>query len=197
MNYKAQIYELLDKSTGIITTKQITNAKIPRMYLTNMVVKEELVRTGRGIYTLPNTMEDEIFGLQSRYSKGVFSHETAAFLHNLTDRIPNCYTMTFPLGYNSQSLKDERIKVIHIKKELYDLGLMKVNTPLGQTVNSYNVERTMCDIVRHKNKLDVKIFSNVMKSYVKLYGKNILLLMKYAKLFNIEKPIQQYLEVLL
>lgn len=197
MNYKDQINELLNKSKGIITTKQVTNANIPRIYLTNMVNNKELIRSGRGVYTLPNILEDEMFIFQSRFSKGVFSHDTALFLHNLTDKTFNYYTMTFPIGYNTQSLKDENIKVIHTKKDLFDLGLKQMKTFYGKTINSYDVERTICDIVRHKNKIDIQIFACAMKRYVKLKDKNIPLLMNYAKIFNIENKIQQYLEVLL
>jgi len=82
------------------------------------------------------------------YEQAIFSHDTALFLHDLTDRDPLQYAVTVKTGYNTKNIKASGAKVYTIKKELYDLGLITVKTSFDRVVNTYNMERTICDIVR-------------------------------------------------
>ncbi len=197
MKYVNCINQILINNNGIVTTSQITNANIPRVYLKNMVEKGDLIRIERGIYAYPTALEDEMFTLQSKYKKGIFSHATALFLHDLTDRTPMKYTMTFPLGYNATSLKNENVKITHIKKDLYEIGVITMHSPFGREIQAYNVERTICDILKSRSDVDIQIITEAVKRYARLKGKNIPLLTEYAKLFRVEKKVRQYLEVLL
>ena len=58
------------------------------------------------------------------------------------------------------------------------------------------MERTICDIIRDRNKIDSQIFNTALKEYIKRKDKNLNLLYKYAKEFNILKILKMYLEVL-
>lgn len=80
---------------GYVTASQVTAAGIPRRRLSGAVVASELVRIDRGLYALPEVWEDPFYVIQNRFAKGVFSDETALFLHGMTDRIPFSLTMTF------------------------------------------------------------------------------------------------------
>ena len=52
----------------------------------------------------------------------VFSHETALFFHDLTDREPLEYTVTVKTGYNPSKLKAEGVQVFTIKAELHGVA---------------------------------------------------------------------------
>jgi len=197
MNYIDSINKLLKTNAGMVTTAQITEANIPRIYLKRMVDSGQLIRTGRGVYTLPDALEDEMFILQVKYNKGIFSHGTALFLHDLTDRTPIQYTMTFPVGYHVRSLKDEDLKSFHVKKELFDLGAITMLSPYGKEISVYNIERTICDILKGRSNMDIQIVTDTMKRYARSRNKNIPLLTQYAKMFRVEGKVRQYLEVLL
>ena len=103
---EAAIQNILKINNGIVTTTQVTEAGIPRRCLRAMVDSGIIYRVERGIYALPESWEDELFFMQYRFSKGIFSHETALYLHTMTDRTPIPYTMTFPFGYNTSSVKN-------------------------------------------------------------------------------------------
>jgi glycogen debranching enzyme len=62
------------------------------------------MKAARGVYVLPEVWEDELFILQYTYRKGIFSHETALWLLDFSDRTPQKYTMTFPVGYHVAEL---------------------------------------------------------------------------------------------
>ena len=51
-------------------------------------------------------MEDEYLAAQYRCKKGIYSHETALYFHDLCDRTPLQFMLTFPNGYNTRILKD-------------------------------------------------------------------------------------------
>jgi len=161
------------------------------------VDKGILERASRGVYILPEIWEDEIFNLQVRFKKGIFSKETSLFLHGFTDRTPHKYHMTFPINYNTTALKSENVIFDRVKNELYDIGVFEVKTPGGNKVRAYGIERTLCDILKGRSHTDIQIVSEAFKRYSKSEYKNINLLSEYAKLFKVEKKVRSYLEVLL
>ena len=197
MNREVQIMKLINENNGTITTAQIIKAGIPRGSLKHLVDKGVLERSARGVYILPELFDDEMFNIQSRFKRGIFSGETALYLHGLTDRTPNQFDITFPLNYNTSNLKIENVKAIRVKMELYDTGVINVNTPAGNSVRVYNVERTLCDILKGRSNTDIQMISEVFKRYMSGSKKNIPLLSKYSKMLRVEKKIRTYLEVLI
>ena len=197
MNYAEQIINFAKKNNGVVTAAQVTEAGINRYYLTLLVKRNLLERSERGVYILPTTFDDEMFNLQSRYKKGVFSHGTALFLMGLTDRTPIKYSMTFPLKYNVSALKKENIEYYRVKDDLYELGVINGKTPNGNTVKLYNTERTLSDILKGRSKTEIQIVAEAFKRYAKLDRKDIPRLSEYAKLMRVEKRLRPYLEVLL
>jgi predicted transcriptional regulator of viral defense system len=192
-----RIREFLKNSGGIVTSRQITEAGFHRSVLSELVEDKELVRVSRGVYLKPTAWEDEMYLLQYRFSKGIFSHETALYLHGMTDRTPARFTMTFPWGYNAASLKDENLTAKRTVREYYELGVMEVLSPAGNTLRAYDIERTLCDIVRGNNACDVQIVNGVMRRYAEAKGKDIQKLMSYAEELRVKAKVLNYMEVLL
>lgn len=132
-----------------------------------------------------------------RFEQAVFSHETALFFHDLTDREPTEYAVTVKTGYNPTNLKAEGIQVFTIKADLYGVGLTEAQTPFGHIVPVYDMERTICDLLRSRRKIEIQTFQGALKAYVRHKDKDLRTLMHYAGLFRVEKILRQYLEVLL
>lgn len=197
MNYGEQILALANDNNGVVTTTQVTKADIPREYLRILVHKGLLEHSARGVYIIPSIFDDEMFNLQVRFKRGIFSHETALFLLDLTDRTPIHYSMTFPLGYNTTSVSLDNVKHYRVKKDLYELGIITAKSPSGNAVRLYNAERTLCDILKGRSNTDIQIVTDAFKRYAGLYQKNIPLLSNYAKLLRVENKLRSYLEVLL
>ena len=197
MDRQAQIMELVNENNGTITTAQIIKAGISRGSLKCLVDKGVLEHSARGVYILPELFDDELFNIQSRFKKGVFSGETALYLHGLTDRTPSRFEMTFPLNYNTSNLEAENIRAVRVKMELHDIGVINVKTPAGNLVRAYDVERTLCDILKGRSNTDIQIISEVFKKYTSGSRKNIPLLSRYAKMLRVEKRVRAYLEVLI
>lgn len=107
------------------------------------------------------------------------------------------YSVTAKAGYNTSRLRAEGVKVYTVKKELIDLGVTDAQTPFGHTVPVYDMERTICDLVRSRNNIEIQTLQGALKQYARQKEKNLRKLMHYAATFRVEKIIRQYLEVLL
>lgn len=191
------ILDMMAENNGTITTAQITAAGISKSSLYYLLEQGLIDRSERGVYILPEVWDDEMFNIQQKYRKGIYSLDTALFLNNLTDRTPNKFQMTFPISYNIGNIDRSRVVANRVKEEWHEVGVTIAQTPGGNTVRCYNNERTLCDILKMRNKTDIQLISEGFKSYVNKKEKNIILLTEYGKLFGVEKKLRSYLEVLL
>ena len=194
MNGYNKIKKIIEKNNVIITARDIEKNNINRYYIRELEKKGYIKRILHGIYALSNKDINEFWLMSQRYKKGIFSHNTALYFYGLTDRTPLKTDITFP---NSIRLNNDYLKIHYIKNERLNLGLTTIELEKGVEVPVYDLERTICDIIRDKNKIDPQIFNMAMKEYAKKEKKNLRLLYKYAKEFNIEKKLQQYMEVLI
>lgn len=197
LKYDELIKELIEKNKGIITSTEVTESGIPRYYLTSMVENGDIVKVENGIYTLPNSMDDELYFLQYKLTKGVFSNETALYLHNRTDRTPIIYTMTFPSGYNTKHLKNKDINIKLSNKETFEMDVITMNSFNGNPIKVHDIERTLCDILITRNKTDIQVVNQAMKMYAQSSRKNISKLLEYAEKLHVKSKVSKYMEILL
>lgn len=197
MNVSDKIIQLAKENNGIITTAVLSENGILRGNLKKLVDDSRLEKTARGVYILPEIWEDEFVNLQARFKKGIFSNETALFLWDLTDRTPNKYDMTFPNNYNLTNARTAGVNCSRVKWEWYLEGKTQTESPGGNKIAAYNMERTLCDILRKRGGTDTGIITEAFKRYAARKDKNIPLLSEYAKKFHIEEKVRVYLEVLL
>lgn len=194
---EAAIQEILKRNNGIVTTTQVSEAGIPRRCLSAMVESGAIHRVERGIYSLPEVWEDELFIIQYRFSKGIFSHETALYLHGMTDCTPIHYTMTFPFTYNKGNIKKQGIVAKLATQESYELGIITISSPSGNPIKVYDIERTLCDIVKARHRADIQVINQAMKAYAGSKNKNIAKLMSYADQLRVKPKVLKYMEILL
>jgi predicted transcriptional regulator of viral defense system len=187
----------LTKNGGIITAGQANEAGISNERLRLLVKSGELEKASFGVYILPDEFVDKMYAAQLRRPKIIYSHETALFLHDLTDRDPIRYTVTVPTGYNTVKLRDDGFSVFNIKRGLHELGASRLPTMFGHTVTVYGLERSICDCLRSRNQMDIAVVTDAIKRYAKRKEKNLNTLMKMAETFGVAKPLRSYMEVLL
>ena len=197
MTDKEKIKELLEASSdGTITAEQVTAAGLHRSILQELVENGELYRFGRGLYVRSNAWEDDFYLLQRKDSRGIYSHDTALYLLGYSDRTPARYTMTFPKGYNALSLKQEELIIKRVIPENYDFGIIEIQSPSGNPIRVYDLERTLCDILRGSGS-DIQIVGAAMKRYAASNDKDIHKLMQYAERLRVKPKVLRYMEILL
>ena len=192
-----KIRGILRDQNGILLTSDLSKYGIPRTYLSILEKNGEIQRISRGVYSAASFIVDEMISIQARYKAVIFSHETALYLLELTDRTPLFYSVTVPAGYNATSLKASGAKVYFVNCGLYPLGLITMKSPHGNDIKTYNLERTICDALRNRNQIDVQFINESLKRYVGKKERDIDLLYSYARQFRIQKIVREYIEVLL
>lgn len=196
MSDKEFVLKLLKENNNILKSQDLKKNNIDNKLLIRMMQEGLIERVDKGLYIDANVIEDEFYTFQHKCKKAVFSHSTALYFHDLSDRAPIRYMVTVPSGYNSRLLKDEKYVFSYIKKDLYELGIIKVKTIYQNEVYCYDIERTICDIVRDKDKIDPALFVDAMRRYTRLKDNNYGKLYDYAERLNIKQEIVKYVEVL-
>ena len=183
-------------SNGILLSSAVSKEGIHRSVISELVSEGLLIQSSRGIYLLADDFEDEYLTIQKRYGRGIYSHATALYLHGYSDRVPLQFHMTFPVGYNTNSLSTENITVTRVSKENYILGITSVKSPYGSEIKAYDLERSLCDVLRGQGD-DIQIVQTAFKKYVSDKARDINKLVAYSKQLRVEPKVRAYLEVLL
>lgn len=197
MNYLEKLEKLIQKQHGTVLSADLDIYEIPRIYLQMMVAEGKLERVDRGVYVSIDAIEDEMYAMQTKYPKLIYSHETALYLHGLSDRTPFEYSASVPSGYKVVGSVANRFKIYYIKKELHELGLETMKSSHGNPIRAYDVERTVCDLIRSRSRIDVQILNDALKRFVKLKSADHSILLEYARKLKVEAILKSYLEVLI
>ena len=197
MDNYVKILDYAKSNNGYITNKEAEKLGVNSTFLSNLVNDKKIERVGNGIYKLPNYPIDDFYILSKSSNRMCFSHATALYLHNMSDRIPLVYDITVPYNYNGNLLNNKNVTLRYVKDDIFPIGMIDIKTINGLTVKCYDLERTICDIIRDKNHMDKEIYSKALKEYAKNKNKDILKLIKYAQKLNIEDQVVELMEVLL
>jgi predicted transcriptional regulator of viral defense system len=192
-----ELDRLFGEHSGLVTTRQANVAGLSNERLRLLADAGEIERVGQGVYMRPDEFLDAMVVMQLRRPRIVYSHETALFLHGLTDRDPVSYTVTVPNGYNTARLRADGVNVFTVSKDLYGLGIVRANTPFGNAVKVYDRERTVCDCLRSRNRMDTAIVMEGLKRYARSRDRDLNRLTRMADTFHVSAVLMGYLEVLL
>lgn len=188
------IESIMKMNNGYVTSKELSNLRIHRMYLYIMKKKGMIEKVGNGIYIDSNKIEDSYFIFGLELSNIIYSHMTALYFHGLSIKAPNDkYYITVPNNYFNYKIKNHN--VFYVDKDIYELGLIQIDTPMGNKVKAYDMERCICDIIRSKNRMDSEHVKHSIREYVKRKDKDLFKLSKYAEKLGIKKEVMDYVEV--
>jgi len=190
------LIKLMKASGGVLRAGDAVRAGVSRAALLALVRDGELERAAHGVYVIAGELHDEMFVLQLRSSRLVFSHETALWLNGLSDRAPLEYHVTIPTGAPLGTLLRGDCRCHYVKPELFDFGVTMRKTEFGNEVRCYDAERTLCDMVRHESRVGVEALVGGLKAYATRKDKDIAALMIMAKRFSVVERMSRYMGVL-
>ncbi|MCL2663569.1 MAG: type IV toxin-antitoxin system AbiEi family antitoxin domain-containing protein, partial [Oscillospiraceae bacterium] len=196
MNSFENVSYVMEQHRGYLSSKDARSFGIDNKTLQRMASSGKIERVAHGLYVDSEVFPDPFFVAQYRCPKGVFSHETALFLHDLSDRNPLRLMMTIPSGWNSKLLSDKNMMFFYSEPERMNLGISEVETPSGAMVIAYDIERTLCDCLRSIEKLDRDLVITAIKQYVRRNIRDNAKLLEYATVFKVRDVVYRYLEVL-
>ncbi len=189
---KDVVINFLKKNNGYITTKDFINIGISKPCIKEYINIGLVEKVGHGIYMDSNLFFDELFILQKRYPSAIYSYNTAFYLLNITDRAPMNIDITV--------LNDKKIRgnyhIHRVVDKYYNIGIIEVDSPFGNKVKSYNLERSICDMIKDEDSFDLELRNRILDNYFKSDKKNIDLLFEYSKIFKIYDKVKLIVEVM-
>ncbi len=193
MEYENRILNLF--KNGYLTTKDVNDNNIPRFYLTKLIKEGKIERVSRGVYIKKNVLVDEFVILQIKSKYAIYSNTTALYLHGFSSRIPIRYDITIKSGYKGSLQKEKNVNLFYTKRELLELGVINYKLDSGNIIRVYDLDKTICDIIKNKKKIDAEIFNKAIREYFYSKKKNTLKLYEYAKKMNIYNKVRDTFEV--
>lgn len=197
MEINALILKVLQQNNNTITTSQVEKLGVSRAVLSKYVKAGLLERSRQGVYILPDSVHDDMYTMMLRSEKIIFSHDSALFLNGLSERTPFEHSVTIPSNAVLSDVLREDCKCYYIKPELFEVGMVRRKTTFGNKVRCYDAERTICDLLRSRNRMDEETVISAIKNYAAYDGKDLNRLAVYAEKFRVAKILKQYMEVLL
>lgn len=192
------INTIVEKNKGFVTRKEIDKNDIPSIYLTRYVKKHGFKQIVRGFYAKEEWIIDPYLVFQYTYPRFIYSFNSAIYLHGLGDILPNYLEVTGPFNYRPMSkVRDDVIAHTDTVDESYNLGVVEVMNILGNTVRVYDKEKTICDIIKNKEKIEFEVYVKALNNYAKSKEKDINKLMEYARIMKIENKVRLQMEVIL
>ena len=184
------IKQIMNTNNGILSTRMIEPLNISRQYLSIMENNNAIEKVSRGIYLSPNAFEDSYFSFQQKYKKVIFSHLNALYFYGMTEEFPYNYTVTVPQSYHVDAV-NEKCNVFYVSDDIYEMGIVEVETPNGNKVRAYDKERCICDIIKSKGRMDPEQVKKSVKQYMQSKDKNVVKLSDYAKRMGISEKVME------
>lgn len=188
------IKQIMNINNGILSTRMIEPLNISRQYLSIMENNNAIEKVSRGIYLSPNAFEDSYFSFQQKYKKAIFSHMNALYFYGMTEEFPYNYTVTVPQSYHVDAV-NEKCNVFYVSDDIYEMGIVEVETPNGNKVRAYDKERCICDIIKSRGRMDPEQVKKSIKQYMRSKDKNVVKLSDYAKRMGISEKVMEMVGV--
>lgn len=191
---KDKLLEIMHENNGFITTKQAGENNISREHLSKLTQKGVIQRARVGVYKLCDIENDLYYIYQIKHPPTIVSHLSAMYLHGFLEEEPKYIDFSVYAKYTDDR-KDKAIKLHYVNYDIHDYGLTTIKTKQSNAVRIYDIERTVCDIIKSNTKIDERLFYVSLKNYFSSDKCDIEKLRKYASYLNVEKKVEKYIKI--
>ena len=189
------LVERFKKNGGFLRAADSLSAT-EKYQLRQLSKKGKVSRVKRGFYHLNDSsrvfQEAEVARM---IPDGIFCMYTAWSHYGLTTHIPAEYHVAIPKTFRIVLPQYPPIKLYYWVIHTFELGktIAEIN---GARVIVYDIERSVCDAVKFRNKIGSDLMSEILRNYSNRKDKNLDKLLKYAAKLRIAKTIKLLLQVI-
>ena len=188
---------LFSSHNYVMTTAELTASKLYYADIKQLLDGGLIERVRRGYYHwAQDDGESEVVIINRLFPDAVLCMETALFFYGYSDRNPAEWSFAIDKNVSKRRTKIDYpfIRAYRVEPELVSLGETEGEID-SQKVRIYDRDRTICDVVRNRNRMDKEIFNKAIQGYVKDPKKNIPNLMEYAKVLRVQKRVKELIGV--
>ena len=190
---------------------KILNMKGRNSYLSSASVKEqqgrtayykmlesvhqgELIQVRRGIYANIDQLSGNMIDINTIVPDGILCLWSAWNIHQLTTSMPQAFHVAVKRDRKVTVPSFPKIEIHHYTESILKLGIMKMKID-GFNIRVYDVERSVCDAVKFRNKVGMDVCSEIINNYLERPNRNLSRLMDYARKLRVGTILEQYLQV--
>jgi len=190
------LIEIFKRNNGFLKTKDISSRSDWRE-LRKLTDTDLAVKIKKGIYRLKDdTVTDQRIEVANIVPNGVFCMFSAWHYYNLSVYNPHEFCIAIRKNQKIVLPAYPPIRLFYWIDKFYLLGI--IETVIGnQAVKIYDLEKSVCDAVRFRNKIGIDTMSEILKNYLKRKDKNLNKLAEYAKQMRVEKIMNETVTVML
>ena len=191
MNRK-DIIETLQKQGGFMTTSEV-KSRGDYEHLRRATVDGTLMRIRQGVYVETSALANNMIDVQRIVPNGVLCLYSAFAHYGLSTHVPAATCIAIDAKRKVRLPEYPPIDLYYWKKENLDFGVVEKEIS-GYMVLITDMERTVCDAVKYRNKIGLDVCGEVIDSYLKNENRNITLLHEYAGRLRVKNTLTKYLE---
>jgi len=178
-----EVRQIFDEHGGMLRTRELYAYKVFYNDV-QQFVRDGLVEKIRyGYYQwIDEDNPSEARLINQLFPDGILNMYTALFYYGYSDRTPNAWHLAVSKDSGKSRFKIDYpfVRPYFVEPDLLNLGLTSGEID-SNPVRIYDKERTICDCLRYRNKMDREIFVKAIQRYVNDTSKNIPRMMHYAK----------------
>ena len=189
--------ELFEQNKGYLHSASIRGNRRFYYELNNWIKAGKVLQLKRGLYRHLDYAEEISWGEVCRSApQGVLCLFSAWQFYQLTTTISSEVHLAIPVR-NKPALPDfPPIQVYFWSADFYSIGITTSEFN-GEKIRLYDLEKSVCDAVRYRNKIGTEILNEVLRNYLKRKDRNLDKLMKYAVQLRISKTMHNFIQLLL
>ena len=189
---RKDIIETLQKQGGFMTTSEV-KSRGDYEHLRRATVDGTLMRIRQGVYVETSALANNMIDVQRIVPKGVLCLYSAFAHYELSTHVPAATCIAIDAKRKVRLPEYPPIDLYYWKKENLDFGVVEKEIS-GYMVLITDMERTVCDAVKYRNKIGLDVCGEVIDSYLKNENRNITLLHEYAGRLRVKNTLTKYLE---
>ncbi len=187
--------EILTSQGIIFRTKDLNAQGISNYEISKLIKEEVITKLYQGVYTLGDINNLQITDINVIVENGIISLSSAAYYYKLTTGETGKITLTLDREQKPPKLPYDLFCYYYTTSRFYDIGL-KVIDQNGRKIKIYDVERTVCDMIKHRSKYGLQMVREVIENYLARDDADVEKLIAYSKELRVYNVLIQYLEIL-
>lgn len=186
------------QSKGVIRPRDIAEYGLPRVALTRLTRSGQLVRVGRGLYSLPErkmSAHGSLAEVASKHSGGIICLLSALRVNELTAQAPFEVWLGIPNKGRVPKMDYPPLRVVRFSEKGLTEGIEKM-TIEGVVVKVTSVARTVVDCFKFRNKIGLDVALEALQDAWETKRVTMDELWQYATLFRVANIMRPYIESL-
>ena len=187
------ISDTIASQGGIITTDSMTGQAEYKRVL-RAVDRGELIRLRHGVYAVPEAAFSTMMDIDKIVPGGVVCMYSAWMHHQLSTQVPPAFCIAIGSKRRIKVPTAVPVSLYYWKPENLEFGIERKNIS-GCEVLITDLERSVCDAVKYRNKIGLDVCAEVVRSYLSRPNRNLSRLTDYARRLRVANILNNYLEI--